>query len=65
MTWLRDSRFISYGIKTKANINYYKLVIPSVQLKHAGTYECLGRDNENHRFLSNGVLEVYGECMAI
>ena len=40
---------------------YYKLVIPNVQFKHAGEYGCLGHDEENHLFQGVGELVVKGK----
>ena len=62
MKWLYKDNFIPFGVQSRiSNSNYYKLVIPHVQLIYAGTYECLGYDDENHRFQCVGVLDVTGE----
>ena len=62
MTWLLNNRFYSYGTRSKNDfLTYYNLVIPNVQLKHAGKYVCLGHDEENHPFQGVGELVVKGK----
>ena len=37
---------------------YHQLFIRNVQLKHAGTYVCHGRNEDNNYFIDEGVLFV-------
>ena len=60
--WIFQKGMIEYGQQTRiANTTYYKLVIRDVRLKHAGTYECIGYDENNHRFRNEGILVVYSK----
>ena len=62
MTWLLSNPYFNYGMRRiDAFTQYYKLVIPNVQFKHAGEYGCLGHDEENHLFQGVGELVVKGK----
>lgn len=38
----------------------YKLTIDNVQMEHAGTYTCYGKDENMFRFEDSGILTVTG-----